>query len=106
MIAVPMPEGLPATPEPASPPVVTTPAAVRSTPERVPKITLLLVLGHHFERLVRDGAVKDLAEIARRTGLTRARVTQITNLTQLAPDLQEAILGLHLPPQRHNPMHE
>src|SRR2546425_11215479 len=58
----------------------------------VPKITRLLVLGHHFERLVRDGVVKDYAEIARLTGLTRARVTQIVNLTLLAPDLQEAIL--------------
>ena len=61
---------------------------------RVPKITLLLVLGHHFERLVRDGVVKDYAEIARLTGLTRARVTQIVNLTLLAPDIQEEILLL------------
>jgi len=58
----------------------------------VPKIALLLVLGHHFERLVRDGVVKDYAEIARRAGLTRARVTQITNLTLLAPRIQERIL--------------
>ncbi len=59
---------------------------------RVPKITRLLVLGHHFERLVREGAVKDYAEIARLTGITRARVTQIVNLTLLAPDTQEKIL--------------
>ncbi len=58
----------------------------------VPKITRLLVLGHHFERLVREGAVKDYAEIARLTGITRARVTQIVNLTLLAPDIQEKIL--------------
>jgi hypothetical protein len=50
-------------------------------------------LGHHFERLVRDGVVKDYAEIARRTGLTRARVTQIVNLTLLAPRIQQLILG-------------
>ncbi len=60
----------------------------------VPKITRLLVLGHHFERLVREGAVKDYAEIARLTGLTRARVTQIVNLTLLAPEVQEDILNL------------
>ena len=64
------------------------PASSRS----VPKITRLLVLGHHFERLVRDGVVKDYAEIARLAGLTRARVTQIVNLTLLAPDVQERIL--------------
>jgi len=59
---------------------------------RTPRVTLLLVLGHHFERLVRDGVVKDYAEIARLTGLTRARVTQIVNLTLIAPEIQEKIL--------------
>ena len=62
--------------------------------ERLPKITRLLVLGHHFEQLIRDGVVKDYAEIARLTGLTRARVTQIVNLTLLAPEIQEKILNL------------
>jgi len=70
------------------------PATVASA-KSVPKITRLLVLGHHFERLVREGAVKDYAEIARLTGLTRARVTQIVNLTLLAPEIQEQILWLH-----------
>jgi hypothetical protein len=61
---------------------------------RIPKMTRLLVLGHHLERLVRDGVVKDYAQIAHLTGLTRARVTQIVNLTLLAPGIQEAILNL------------
>jgi hypothetical protein len=43
--------------------------------------------------LVRDGVVKDYAEIARLTGLTRARVTQVVNLTLLAPEIQERILN-------------
>ena len=51
---------LPAVPAPA-------PAPIPASP-RVPKITFLLVLGHHFERLVREGAVKDYAEIARHDG--------------------------------------
>lgn len=37
---------------------------------------------------------KDQAEIARVAGVTRARVTQIINLTNLAPDIQQAILDL------------
>jgi hypothetical protein len=74
----------------ASPPM----PKVVATAEPVPKIARLLVLGHHFERLVRDGAVKDYAEIACLAGLTRARVTQIVNLTLLAPEIQEAILKL------------
>lgn len=32
--------------------------------------------------------------VGRTAGITRARVTQIINLTQLAPDIQEAILNL------------
>lgn len=60
--------------------------------DRLPKITSLLVLGHHFEKLVQEGVVKDYAEIARLTGLTRARVTQITNLSLLEPKIQAAIL--------------
>jgi hypothetical protein len=61
---------------------------------QVPRITQLLVLGYHFERLVREGVVQDYAEIARLTGLTRARVTQIVNLTLLDPRIQERILFL------------
>ena len=52
----------------------------------------LLVLGHHLHRLVRDGVVKDYTELATVSGMTPARVTQIVNLTLLAPDVQEAIL--------------
>lgn len=74
----------------------TKPAAQPSplNPSQVPRITHLLVLGHHFERLVRDGVVKDYAEIAKLTGLSRARITQIVNLALLAPEIQEGILFL------------
>ena len=65
----------------------------RTSRDRLPKITKLLVLAHHFESLVREGVVKDYAEIARLTGLSRARVTQIVNLALLAPGIQEAILA-------------
>ena len=70
-----------------------TPKAIPAAP--IPKITRLLVLGHHFERLVRGGGVKDFAEIARLTGMSRARVTQIVNLTLLAPGLQEEVLAFN-----------
>jgi hypothetical protein len=58
----------------------------------VPRITRLLVLGYHFEQMVLEGKVKNYAEIARLTGLSKSRVTQICNLTLLAPNLQESIL--------------
>ena len=61
-------------------------------PESVPRITRMLVLGYHFESLVRDGTVKNYAEIARLTGVSRARVSQIATLTLLAPPIQEAMI--------------
>jgi hypothetical protein len=61
-------------------------------PASVPRITRMLVLGYHFERLVREGKVKNYAEIARMTGLSRARVTQIVNLTLLDIDSQERLI--------------
>ena len=60
---------------------------------RPSKTALLLVMAHHWERLVQEGVVRDYADIARLTGLTRARVTQIMNLTLLAPELQEEVLA-------------
>jgi len=66
---------------------------------RPSRVALLLVLAHQWERLVREGVVKDYADIARLAGVTRARVTQIMNLALLAPNHQERIL-LRLLPKR------
>lgn len=43
---------------------------------------------------MRDGVVKDYADLARLTRLSKVRVTQLVNLTLLAPDIQTEILGL------------
>jgi hypothetical protein len=61
-------------------------------PATVPRITRMLVLGYHFERLVREGKVRNYAEIARMTGLSRARVTQLANLSLLPVKTQTEIL--------------
>ncbi len=63
-------------------------------PGRVPRVSRLMALAIRFDRLVRDGAVADYAEIARLGHVTRARLTQIMNLLHLAPDIQEALLLL------------
>ena len=63
---------------------------------RVPRVARLLALAHKIDRKVRGGEFKDLADAARRLGLTRARVSQITNLLLLSPETQEAILDLPL----------
>jgi Arc/MetJ-type ribon-helix-helix transcriptional regulator len=52
----------------------------------------LLGLAHAIERQIQAGAFKDYSDVARHHGLTRARVTQLLDLTLLAPDLQEQIL--------------
>ncbi len=67
------------------------PAAV---PGRVPRVARLMALALKFAGLVRDGVASDYAELARLGGVTRARLTQVMNLTLLAPDLQEALLFL------------
>jgi hypothetical protein len=61
---------------------------------RPARIACLLALAHRFDELVRSGAVRDYAELARLGHVTRARVTQIMNLLNLAPDIQECILWL------------
>lgn len=76
-------------------------AGDRATPAempkgRVPRISKLMALAIRFEDLVRSGEVADFADIAELGQVTRARVSQIVNLLNLAPDIQEAIL--YLPP--------
>ena len=60
----------------------------------IPRIARLLALAIRFEGLVREETVQDYAQLAQLGGVTRARMTQITKLLQLAPDLQEQILFL------------
>src|SRR5262245_6891768 len=70
------------------------PAAVPVPLGRVPRISRLMALAIRFDELLRRGEVGDYAELARLGHVTRARVTQIMNLLNLAPDIQEAILFL------------
>jgi hypothetical protein len=55
---------------------------------RVPRISRLMALAIHLDQLLRAGKVKDLAEVARLGHVTRARLTQIMNLLNLAPEIQ------------------
>jgi len=54
----------------------------------------MLALAHKIDGLIRAGELRDLADAARSIGVTRARMTQITNLLLLAPTIQEQILDL------------
>ena len=70
------------------------PAAPPPVFGRVPRIARLMALALRFQRLVESGEVRDYAELARLGHVTRARMTQIMNLLNLAPDIQEEILFL------------
>lgn len=69
-------------------------AAATPTQGHIPRISKLMALAIRWDRLIREPAVVDYAEIAQVTHLTRARVTQIMNLLNLAPDIQDAVLTL------------
>ena len=64
-------------------------------PGTVPRLACLMALAIHFDTLIRAGEVADRAEMARLGCVSRARMSQVMALLQLAPDIQEAIL--HLP---------
>jgi hypothetical protein len=60
---------------------------------RVPRIARLMALAIHFQDLIDRGVIRDYAELARLGYVSRARITQIMNLLNLAPDIQQGILG-------------
>jgi len=61
---------------------------------RIPRIARLLALAWHVEGLVRSGTVSSYAAAARLGHVSRARLSQILSLLNLAPDLQEQLLFL------------
>lgn len=73
-------------------------------PGNISRVSRLMALAIRFDGLVRRGEVRDYADLARlgylsasrmrQAGVTRARITQIMNLLNLAPDIQEEILFL------------
>lgn len=73
--------------------------------DRVPRVARLLALAHRFEKLIRDGVVKDYAELARLGHVSRPRVTQVMNLLNLAPDIQEQILFWPAIERGRDPIH-
>ena len=60
-----------------------------------------MALAIHLQQLVDSGEVTDYATLANVGHVSRARITQIVNLTLLAPDIQEEIL--FLPETEHGP---
>jgi hypothetical protein len=65
-----------------------------------------MALAIKFQEMIDRGEVRDYADLARLGFVTRARITQIMNLTLLAPVIQEALLmprelGRHVMSEHH-----
>lgn len=78
--------------ERASEPTLTT------GPQRLPRITRLMALAIQVQGQIDRREIRDYAEVARVGYVTRARMTQIMNLLNLAPDIQESILFMDCSP--------
>jgi hypothetical protein len=63
-------------------------------PGRIPRTSRLMAIAIRLERLLRTGEVSDVSELARLAHVTQPRMTQILNLTLLAPDIQDELLFL------------
>jgi len=68
--------------------------AVPASEGQLLRITKLMALAVRYEELLRQGTAKDYADLARLGGVSRARITQLMNLRNLAPVIQEQILLL------------
>ena len=65
-----------------------------AAPGRVPRVARLMALAIRLDGLIRSGALANPAEAARLGHVTRARMSQILSLLNLAPTIQESILFL------------
>ncbi len=75
-------------------------------PGNIPRVAKLMALAIRFDGLIQRGEVRDYADLARLGYVTRARITQIMNLLNLAPDIQEAILFLPRTVKGRDPIRE
>lgn len=60
----------------------------------MPRVVKLLRKAIEWQRLLETGHVLSQAEIARQEGLSRARVTEILSLFNLAPNIQKHALPM------------
>ncbi|MBZ5640609.1 MAG: hypothetical protein LAO51_17875 [Acidobacteriia bacterium] len=85
------------------------PPRTEPAPERpggVLRVARLLALAHQIDAKIRAGEYDDLTDAARKMGITRTRITQIVNLTMLAPEIQAAILAWPATTEGRDPVSE
>ena len=59
---------------------------------RPARVAVMLALAHKIQAAIDGGVVRDRADVASRLGPSKARISQLMDLTLLAPDIQEWIL--------------
>ena len=70
------------------------PEPVVREPGRVPRVSRLMALALRLEERLRWGDLASYGEVAELGHVSRARVSQILNLINLAPEIQQALLFL------------
>ena len=68
--------------------------AAARRPPKLPPVVEALRRAKEYERLLDGGEVKTRADLARRLGLSRARVTQVMYLLELAPEIRRYVEAL------------
>ena len=81
------------------------PAQPPAPPGRVPRVARLMALAIRFAEQVRSGVLPSYRVIADLGNVSRARVSQILNLVNLAPDVQEALLFQPRTERGRDPIH-
>jgi len=61
---------------------------------KTPRVVELLRKAIEWQTLLESGKIPNQAEIARREGVTRARVTQVLGMLRLAPEIQQYVLSM------------
>jgi hypothetical protein len=79
-------------------------SAASVSPSRVPRISRLAALAWHIDGLVRSDTLASYAAAARLGHVSRARLSQIISLPNLALDLQEWLLFLTRPSRGRAPL--
>lgn len=67
---------------------------LRKRQGKIPRVSRLMALAIHFDRLLSEGKADDMSALSKHGRITKARMTQIMNLLNLAPDIQEELLRL------------
>lgn len=67
----------------------------RSAPiGKIPTVSKMLALAHYYERLLLDGHIETVTDIALFEAISQQRVSKVMGLLRLSPELQEFILTL------------